>query len=164
MPTAFVIAFATLREGLPRQRFICSTNMTLQDPIDLLVNGGTPERCLGLCCFLLSSWAALWQPSVMSTTLKDAGAALTKPTSPVEDLISQTKRPGLCRAHPVTNSLRYLMSGLSCIGKPHLLLRWFCYRWFLDGALVKIAHKGSTMADQLSEARCWASGLLTNHT
>ena len=95
MPTAFVIAFATLREGLPRQRFICSTNMTLQDPIDLLVNGGTPERCLGLCCFLLSSWAALWQPSVMSTTLKDAGAALTKPTSPVEDLISQTKRPGL---------------------------------------------------------------------
>ena len=55
MPIAFVIAFATLGGGAatPRHSF-APHNMTLQDPITLLVTGGIPEASLGLCCFLQS--------------------------------------------------------------------------------------------------------------
>ena len=61
MPIAFVIAFATLGERLPRQTFICSTRMTLQEPITLLVTGGIPKGILGAlppCAELLGGHSA----------------------------------------------------------------------------------------------------------
>ncbi len=51
--------------------------MTLQDPITLLVTGGTPEASLGLCCFLQSLGGPLAAISCERITLKDVGAALT---------------------------------------------------------------------------------------
>ena len=79
MPITFVIAFATLGEGLQRQTFICSTRMTLQEPITLLVTDGTPTASSGLCRLPPSTRAAIRLPSAASTMLKDAGAALTRP-------------------------------------------------------------------------------------
>lgn len=98
MPIAFVIAFATLGEGLPRQTFICSTRMTLQEPIALLVLGSIPKASSGLCRLLLSSRAAVRQPSAVSTMLTDVGAALTRPKQALCRIqVHRQSAPGLCR-------------------------------------------------------------------